>query len=67
MNLKVNFVKFSKDFFWDFWDFYDFKNWVLNQIWKEDIERLLCEEKPFCLEDKRCEYCFIKDKCKFYE
>ena len=65
LNLKVKFVKFSKDFFWEFSNYYDFKNWVLNQIWEEDIERLAVDY-PFCLEEKRCKSCFIKDICKFY-
>lgn len=66
LNLKVKFVKFSKDFFCDFIEYYDFQNWVLNQIWEEDIERLNWDIIPFCFKEKRCKYCFIKDKCKFY-
>ena len=66
LNLRVNFVKFSKDFFWDFLDFYNYKRWILDQIWEEDVERLWWIEKPFCLEEKRCDKCFIKDNCKYY-
>lgn len=63
--IKSRFVKFSKDFFWKYLEFYDFNSWILNQIWEEDILRLK-EKKPFCLVQKRCKNCFIKDNCKFY-
>ena len=65
-NLKTNFVKFSKDFFWFYLEFYNYKRWVLNQIWEEDIERFSWTKKPFCLDENRCDNCFIKDNCNFY-
>ena len=67
LHLKVNFLKFSRDFFWDFIDYYDYEKWILSQIWKEDIKRLSTNTKPICLKEKRCEECFIKDNCTFYE
>lgn len=66
LNLKVNFVKFSKDFFWKYLNFYNYKNGILEQIWEEDIERLSWNKTPFCFNEKRCIMCFIKDNCKFY-
>lgn len=65
LNLKVNFFKFSKDFFGKNLEFYDFETWVLRQIWEEDIERL-SDKNPFCFEEKRCKFCFLKDNCNFY-
>lgn len=65
LSIKARFVKFPKDFFWEYLEFYDFENGILNQIWEEDILRLK-EKKPFCLIQKRCKNCFIKDNCKFY-
>ncbi|MFA5917169.1 MAG: radical SAM protein [Candidatus Gracilibacteria bacterium] len=65
-DFKVRFVKFSKDFFGSFIDFYDYENGVLKQIGEEDILRLR-DVLPFCLKEKRCNDCFIKDNCKFYE
>jgi len=67
LNLKVSFVKFPKTFFWKYKNYYDFNNWVLNQIWEEDIIRLNRIEKPFCFLESRCNNCFIRDNCKFYE
>ncbi len=64
--LKVNFMKFSKDFFSTFKEYYNYERGVLNQIWEEDIERLSWEDVPFCYKEKRCEQCFIKDNCKYY-
>lgn len=66
LNLKVNFVKFSKDFFGEYLNFYNYKKGVLEQIWEEDIERLSWDKTPFCFDEKRCNMCFIKDNCKFY-
>lgn len=66
LNLKVNFVKFSKDFFDKYDEYYDFERGVNKQIWEEDIERLSVKGRPYCLEEKRCDKCFIKDNCKFY-
>ena len=66
LNLNVKFVKFSKDFFGDFKDFYDYNNGIVSQIWDEDILRLSWKDLPFCFKEKRCNNCFIKDKCKFY-
>ena len=64
--LKVKFVKFSKDFFWDCLNFYDYEKWIVNQVWKEDIERLSWKEIPFCFKESRCDFCFLKDNCKYY-
>lgn len=66
LNLKVNFVKFSRDFFWQNTQYYNFQKWILDQIWDEDIQRLSISWIPFCFKEKRCNTCFIKDKCKFY-
>lgn len=66
LGLDVNFMKFNINFFWGFKEYYNFQNWILNQIWVEDVERLSWNEKPFCFTEDRCEYCFIQDKCKFY-
>ncbi len=66
LNLKVKFVKFSKDFFFYFIEYYNFERWIKEQIWDEDLERLSVDNKPFCFEEKRCNLCFIKDSCKFY-
>jgi MoaA/NifB/PqqE/SkfB family radical SAM enzyme len=63
-NLDVKFLKFSKDFFWKYTMYYDYKNWVINQIWEEDIERL--NILPFCYHENRCSHCFIKDNCKYF-
>lgn len=65
LSLEVKFLKFSKDFFWNSLWFYSFRQWILDQIWPEDIKRLQ-ENIPFCYTEKRCKYCFIKDHCKFY-
>jgi len=62
--LKCKFIKFPKSFFWDFMNYYDFANWIERQIWEEDIVRLSSSKKPFCLLEKRCKNCFIKDKCE---
>jgi hypothetical protein len=67
LQLIVNFVKFSKEFFWKNLEFYDFKKWVLEQIWEEDIEVLESKKIPFCKIENRCYSCFLKDKCKWYE
>lgn len=67
LKLNVNFLKFSKDFFINNVKFYNHKNWIINQIWEEDLDRLSWKNKPFCLIEKRCINCFIKDNCKFYE
>lgn len=66
LNLNVKFYKFSKDFFWDFLEFYDYENWVLKQIWDEDIERINKLKIPLCFEEKRCKSCFIIDNCKVH-
>lgn len=66
-NLKVNFLKFSKDFFWIYREFYNYNKWIVKQIWEEDIIRLSWKNPPFCFIEKRCMKCFIKDKCKYYE
>lgn len=63
LNLEVNFIKFDKSFFWNNLKYYNFQNWILNQIWKEDISRLSWEI-PFCFKENRCKTCFIKDNCK---
>lgn len=67
VKLKVNvyFAKFSRDFFWAYQEFYDFEGWILQQIWDEDVLRLK-ENNPFCLKQKRCKSCFIKDNCRAY-
>jgi len=67
LNLNVNFVKFSKDFFWKSLEYYSFEKWILKQIWYEDMERMKWSNKPFCFNEKRCNNCFIKDKCEYYE
>lgn len=63
IKLNVVFIKFSKDFFWKYKEFYSYKKWILKQIWEEDTERLKWKEKPFCLIEKRCDKCFLKDFC----
>ncbi len=65
LKIKCNFSKFSKDFFWKNYEFYNFKKWILNQIWEEDVKRLW-EKNPFCLQENRCPFCFIKDNCQLY-
>jgi hypothetical protein len=65
LKLKVNFYKFSKDFFINNIEFYNFEKGIVKQIGSEDIERL-SSKKPFCFIEKRCNKCFIKDNCKFY-
>ncbi|MDD2907725.1 MAG: radical SAM protein [Candidatus Gracilibacteria bacterium] len=67
LNLKTSFVKFSKSFFGKNKFYYDFNNGVLKQIGEEDIMRLDTIEKPFCFLESRCNNCFIRDNCKFYE
>lgn len=67
LQINVNFVKFTKDFFWKYIEYYNLQKWILEQIWEEDIKILEAKEKPFCLIEKRCEYCFLKDKCKWYD
>lgn len=67
LKLNVSFVKFPKSFFWKYIKYYDFSNWILNQIGEEDINRLDIKEKPFCFLESRCNSCFIRDNCKFYE
>jgi len=66
LQINVKFVKFSKDFFWNYIKYYNFKKWILEQIWEEDIDILKWNKRPFCLIDKRCISCFLKDKCKWY-
>ncbi len=65
--LKVEFIKFSKDFFWEYLDFYDFNNWIVWQIWEEDKQRLSWKDNPFCYTENRCKTCFIKDSCIFLQ
>lgn len=67
LQLIVNFVKFSKDFFWEYKEFYNFQKWILDQIWEEDLEILNWTDNPFCKKEKRCDSCFLKIKCKWYE
>lgn len=64
--INVKFIKFDKLFFWNFIEFYDYYDWVFNQIWDEDRIRLNSWITPFCFKENRCEFCFIKDNCKFY-
>jgi len=64
--IDVKFLKFSKDFFSEFKQFYSLEEWIIKQIWEEDIEILEWNHKPFCLIEKRCNSCFLKDKCKWY-
>ncbi len=68
LNLRTNFVKFSRDFFWEFDTYYNYEKGILAQIGEEDISRLNTKDDmpPFCFEEKRCPACFIKDNCKFY-
>ncbi len=66
LQISVNFVKFSKDFFWKYKEFYNLKKWVLEQIWEEDLEILNWKNIPFCRKENRCRICFLKDKCKWY-
>jgi len=66
LGLKVRFIKFSKDFFGKNKKYYDYENWILWQIWDEDIDRLNIKE-PFCLRENRCDSCFIKDCCEEYK
>lgn len=63
--LQTRFVKFPKEFFWNFQEFYDFQSGIIEQIWEEDRERLSVKD-PFCLQEKRCPSCFIKDNCSHY-
>lgn len=65
--VKANFMKFPKDFFGNYQMFYNFERWVINQIGEEDYERLDTNKEPFCYKENRCNSCFIKDNCKFYE
>ncbi len=66
-NIKFNFLKFSKDFFfWNF-EYYNFNIWIKKQIWKEDYFVLNSEIEPFCFIENRCNNCFLKDVCKFYK
>jgi len=67
MDIKFNFLKFSKDFFFYNTMLYNFKNWIENQIWEEDYYILNSKEEPFCFVEKRCNICFLKDVCKFYK
>jgi len=67
LHLNVNFVKFSRDIFWKYKEFYDLKKWILEQIWEEDLAILESKETPFCKKENRCNNCFLKDKCKWYE
>jgi len=66
LKINVNFVKFSRDFFWKYIEFYDFKRWILGQVGEEDIEILEWKKPPFCKKRNRCEDCFLKDICKWY-
>ena len=66
LQLNVNFVKFSREFFWKYKEFYNFEKWVLEQIGEEDLEVLESKIKPFCKKENRCNSCFLKDKCKWY-
>lgn len=67
LGLRVNFVKFPRNFFGNYDENYDFTKWILEQIWDEDRERLRTTEKPFCYTEYRCTNCFIKDNCEFYD
>lgn len=67
LDIKFNFLKFSKDFFFDNKNYYNFKIWVEKQVWKEDFIVLNSKTKPFCFIEKRCKSCFLKDICKFYK
>ena len=67
INIECSFMKFSKDFFWNNLEYYDYNKWVLDQIWEEDNIRINTKNKPYCLIEKRCGTCFIKDKCNWYE
>jgi hypothetical protein len=62
---KVRFHKFDRDFFFGKASLY---NWICleKQIWIEDFERMN-SDNPFCLSDKRCKLCFIKEFCKHYK
>ncbi len=66
LQLSINFGKFSKEFFWKNKEFYNFQNWILEQIWEEDLEVLESKKEPFCKKQNRCSSCFLKDKCKWY-
>ncbi len=66
LQIDVNFVKFSKDFFGEYTDYYNFKKWIIEQIWEEDLEILNWKDLPFCKIENRCNNCFLKDKCKWY-
>lgn len=67
--IKVNalFLKFNKDFFWKHIEYYDEKMWILNQISQEDNEILNWDEIPYCKEISRCETCYLKYNCKWYD
>lgn len=69
LNFRANFVKFSRDFFWEYDSYYNYEKWVLSQISDEDILRLDVIDPllPFCFEEHRCPECFIKDNCRFYD
>lgn len=64
-NIKHRFMKFSKEFFLWLNHFYDFNVSVKSQIWEEDNVILSSESIPQCFIDKRCQFCFLKDICKF--
>lgn len=66
LNIKVNFMKFPLDFFWNNLSFYNFYNWVINQISEEDLIRIKSNYLPFCFKENRCKYCFIIDNCSVY-
>jgi len=66
LKLQVSFLKFNKEFFWIYNEYYDEQKAILNQIWEEDIEILEWNKTPKCFIEKRCEYCFLKHKCKWY-
>jgi len=66
LSLSVQFVKFSQDFFWEYQMFYDFSLGIESQIWQEDRERIETLKEPFCLKEKRCKHCFIRDNCHWY-
>lgn len=67
IDIKFNFLKFSKDFFFDNNEYYSFKSSIENQIGDEDYYILNSEKEPFCFIEKRCNNCFLKDVCKFYK
>lgn len=67
LNLQAKFLKFSREFFWKNTDFYSYEDWVISQIGLEDQNILNSSEIPFCKLENRCQWCFLKDTCKFYE